>query len=398
MPLAFRREAPPHGRVPMLEERLRIGRDGENDLVVADRRVSRLHARVRLVKGEVVISAEPGALLFVNGKKVPFFALRPRDRVDLLPPDATPPQRLTFENRLHGTFVAPGTSLVEAWLAHPAYLSGGDGPERYGIAAATAPAGHATLPGVDPDTGQRLVVHLGPALGSAAEVERLLRVAARLAGAPHPALAHVLDVAAFPGREGPRVWTAMAFVEGEGADARLAAGPTSAAAVLRMLTPVAYGLAWMHRRGLVHRDVSPANVRVRPDGRGVLLDFDQTRTLGTAVAASRGVIGTPGYVAPEEVLEGGPTLTTAVDVYGLAAVAYALLTGRPPAEGIDTLEAVARAVKAPPRPRDLGVEVPPDLEDLLVDGLSSAPGGRPSAADFARRLEAVRAVLSVEAG
>ena len=396
MPIAFRRDTAPHGRVPMLAERFSIGRDGDSDLVLGDRRVSRVHARTRIVKGEVVISAEGGARIWVNGKHVPLFALQPQDRVDLLPPDA-PPQRLVFENRLHGTFVSPGTSLVESWLSHPAYLAGRDGPERYGVSPATAPPGHATVPGVDPDTGARLAVHLGPAANGAAEVERLLRVAARLAGAPHPALAHVRDAAVFPGRDGPRPWTATAWVEGTGADELLASGPQAPAAVLRLLVPVAYGLAWMHRRGLVHRDVAPSNVRVRPDGQGVLLDFDQARALGTAPAAGRGVIGTPGYVAPEEVLEGGSTLTRAVDVYGLAAVAYALLTGRPPAEGGDTLEVVARAVKPPPRPRDLGLDVPPELEGVVFEGLAAEPDRRPSAIDLARRLESVRADLGVSA-
>jgi hypothetical protein len=392
--LAFRRDGPPSGRVPMLQERFRIGRDAESDLFVPDRRVSRAHARVRMVKGEVMLSAEEGATVFVNGKRVPFFALQPGDRVDLLPPDALPPQRLVFENRLHGAFIPPGTSVVEAWLAHPAFANGSDGPERYGVSAAGAPPQGATVAGVDPATGRRLAVHLGPPL-LGIEVERAFLVAARLAGGAHPGLAHVFDVGAVPHERGPRAWRAIAWVEGRPAADLVAAGPQTVGAVLRALVPVAYALAWLHRRGLVHRDVAPGNVMVSPAGRGVLIDFDQTRLLGTAAPAGAGVIGTPGFVAPEEVLEGSPTLAPAVDVYGLAAVAFALLTGRPPASGADVLETVARSAKAPPRPRDLGVDVPPEVEDLVAEGLASDPAARPSALAFARRLDALRAALGM---
>jgi serine/threonine protein kinase len=379
----------------MLQERLRIGRDGEADLVVSDQRIQRAHARVRMVKGEIVLSAEDGANVFVNGKRVPLFALQPGDRVDLLAPDAPNPQRLVFENRLHGAFVPPGTSLVEAWLAQPAYASGSDGPERFGVAAGGVPATGATVPGIDPGTGARLAVRVGPPL-LGIEVERSMLVAARLAGGPHPAVAHVLDAGVVPSPKGPRTWCAMRWVEGGSAADLVGPVPQTPGRVLRALVPVAYALAWLHRRGLVHRDVAPGNVLLRANGRGVLIDFDQMRLLGTAAPAGRGVIGTPGFVAPEEVLEGTPTIRPAVDVYGLCAVAFALLTGRPPADGADVLETVARSAKPPPRPRDLGVEVPEPLEDLLAEGLAGDPAQRPSAADLARRLEAVRVSFATE--
>jgi hypothetical protein len=394
--LAFRRDGPPFGRVLMLQERFRIGRDGGADLIVADRHVSRAHARVRMVKGEVMLSAEEGALVFVNGKRVPFFALQPGDRIDLLPPDAPLPQRLVFENRLHGAYVSPGTSVVEAWLGLPAFTSGSDGPERFGVATPSVSATGTTVTGVDPATGVRLAVRVGPPLAGAVEVERVLLVAARLAGGPHPGLAHVLDAGAVPSAQGPRAWSATVWVDGRSAADLVAAGPQPVGVVLRALVPVAYALAWLNRRGVVHRDVAPANVLVTPSGRGVLIDYDQARLLGTASPPGRGVIGTPGFVAPEEVLEGSPTLAPAVDVYGLAAVAFALLTGRPPAAGADVLETVARSAKAPPRPTDLGVDVPAEVEDLLAEGLSADPDARPSATALARRLEALRAGLSLD--
>lgn len=375
----------------MLAERFRIGRDGTSDLVVHDLRVSRAHARVRYVKGEVLLSAEEGAHVWVNGQRVPFLALAPGDRVDLLPPGAEPAARLVFENRLHGAFVPPGSSFVAAWMAQPGFHTPGQGPEGYGVAQAAAQAG--TVRGLDPASERPVAVRVGPPLARADDAERGLRALARWAGGHHPALAHLLDTGVLPSPEGPRLWTALAWVEGVTAADLLSQTPLPPAGVLRLLIPVAYGLAWLHRRGLVHRDVSPGNVVAREDGRGVLIDLDRVRLVGVEAPAGRGVTGTPGYVAPEEVLEGSACAPPS-DVYGLCALAYALLTGRAPAEGEDVLETVARAVKAPLRPEALGVSLPDELSALLLDGLATDPAERPSAADVGRRMEAVRADLA----
>lgn len=391
MPLGFRREGPPYGRVAMLDERFKIGRDGGSDLVVHDLRVSRSHARVRYVKGEVLLSAEEGAHIWVNGQYVPFLALTPGDRVDLLPPALEPGVRLVFENRLHNVFVPPGSSFVAAWLAQPGFQAGQHGPERYGVSAKAAT--EAVVRGVDPSSEQPVAVRVGPAIARADDAERALRAVNRWAGGYHPALTHVLDAGLLPSPEGPRLWTALTWVEGLTAADLLSQTPLPPAGVLRLLIPVAYGLAWLHRRGLVHRDVAPGNVVAHVDGRGVLIDLDRVQLLGVGGAAGRGVTGTPGYVAPEEVLEGGPAAAPA-DVYGLCALAYALLTGRAPAEGDNVLETVARAVRTPPRPSALGVSVPDELSALLLDGLAADPAERPSAADVGRRMEAVRADLA----
>ncbi len=394
LPLGFRRAGAPFGFVPMLDDRFRIGREGANDLVVHDLRVSRAHARVRYVKGEVVLAAEEGTSVYVNGRRTPLLALQPGDHVDLLPPDVPGPVRLTFENRLHGAFVAPGTSFVGAWLSLPAFQAGAQGPERYGVAAAAATGAQAR--GIDPATGQEVVERVGELVARGDDAERAVRVLARWAGGPHPALAHVVDLGLLPSRDGPRPWTALAWVEGTTAADLVERAPRPPPDVLRALAPVAYGLDWLSRRGLVHRDVAPGNVLVRPDGRGVLIDLDSARLKGVESGASRGVLGTPGYLAPEEVLEGGAATGSAADVYGLCAVAYALLTGRAPSAGGDLLSTVAQAAYAPLRPGELGVEVPAALEDLLLEGLARDPARRPSAADLARRLEGVRASLAVE--
>jgi serine/threonine protein kinase len=109
----------------------------------------------------------------------------------------------------------------------------------------------------------------------------------------------------------------------------------------------------------------------------------------------RGVVGTPGYVAPEEVARGGAAVGPAADVYGTAAVGYAMLTGAPPVGGGDVLDVLARAGRPPTTPRELGVAVPEALEGALLGALHHDPARRPDAASFVRALAFADASLAV---
>jgi serine/threonine protein kinase len=130
----------------------------------------------------------------------------------------------------------------------------------------------------------------------------------------------------------------------------------------------------------------------------VLIDYGQAVLIDAPGRASSAVVGTPGFIAPEEILEGRSAVSPAVDVYGLAAVGYALLTGRPPALGDDVLSTLSEALREPPRPRDLGVAVPEALEAVLLEGLAADPAARPDAAAFASALEFVGVQVGLGSG
>lgn len=131
--------------------------------------------------------------------------------------------------------------------------------------------------------------------------------------------------------------------------------PTQA---LAWLQQAALGLAQLHRRGYVHRDVKPANFLLRADGTLVLADFGVAARGGERAAGLQQgrVTGTPRYVAPEQ-LQGAPA-TPAADVYGLGVLLHEMLAGRPPFRGETLMEVLAQHLLAVPAP------LPPAFAEL----------------------------------
>jgi serine/threonine-protein kinase len=324
-------------------------------------------------------------------------ALRHGDEIQLAEPDVADTSTLRFENRMGEAFVPPGASLAAAWMAHPAFRDPEHGPARYGEGRALGGRDPARCRVVsEAGTARRLLVKVLGRVRGAEDGDEHLALLRALAGAPHPSLVPVVDGGLAQGAEGPVRWTATVWVEGISLRERLAdEGALEPPAALAVLRDLSAALAWLHGRDVIHRDVSPANVVVTPTGRAVLVDPGQALLVNGAHVPGPGVVGTPGYLAPEAVLAGGAPLTQAVDVYGLAAVGYALFTGRPPATGHDLLEALAQAAAPPTRPRDLGVDLPPPLEAALLSALAPEPRARPSARRFERNLAFAEASLGL---
>jgi tetratricopeptide (TPR) repeat protein len=216
---------------------------------------------------------------------------------------------------------------------------------------------------------------------------RLHREAQAAARLNHPGIAAIHDVL----DEGDRCYIVMEYVEGRSLET-VSQGGLSVEQAVHVAAQLADALAYAHDRGVVHRDVKPANVRLRPDGSAKLLDLgiarvtteidrdaNHTPTTGT-------LHGTPAYMAPE-LLSGSPA-DARTDIYSLGALLFELLAGRPPFPAADFL-ALAVAVTRGPTPsvRALNPSVPADLDAIVTRALARAPADRfQTAASFAATL------------
>ncbi|MFI2436824.1 serine/threonine-protein kinase [Streptomyces sp. NPDC018693] len=186
-----------------------------------------------------------------------------------------------------------------------------------------------------------------------------------------------------------------------------AAGPSLAAAVTsdgggalpghtaRVLgAGLAEALAAVHELGLVHRDVKPSNVLLTVDG-PLLIDFGIARaTDGTASLTSTGVsVGSPGYMAPEQIL--GKGVTGAADVFSLGAVLAYAATGEPPFRGDSSATLLYKVVHEEPELGELGAGV---LREVVEACLAKEPAARPTPGEVARRLAPEGAARLVAAG
>ncbi|MCA8925158.1 MAG: serine/threonine protein kinase [Planctomycetes bacterium] len=160
--------------------------------------------------------------------------------------------------------------------------------------------------------------------------------------------------------------------------------PTRAAQVLEQLADAVQAL---HDAGVLHRDIKPDNVVLRLDGVPVLLDFGTAKDLrGETLTRTGDFLGTPEYVAPEEVgLTDRTRLTPAADVYGLGALLYYLLTGRPPFSGSPLLVLEAVQHQDPTWPRDLDPGVPEGIDAICRKAMAKDPTQRYPTAQALRR-------------
>ncbi len=234
---------------------------------------------------------------------------------------------------------------------------------------------------------------LAPGLFDAQETrQRFLREARIQARLTHPNLLALLDA----GFVGDRPFLVTEVVEGGSLRDVLdrARAPMPVLEAVRIAGEIAAGLAHAHEQQIVHRDLKPENVLMTSDERAKVADFGLARVASEAPSTAAGIVlGTPGFVAPE-VLDGEPA-TAAADLYALGAVLYELLTGASPFPAEDVGERLRLQSRGEfAEPGRLRAGLPSELESLVVQCLGRDPVGRPTAAEFGRRLEALRSTLS----
>ncbi|WP_169980874.1 serine/threonine-protein kinase [Tautonia rosea] len=224
--------------------------------------------------------------------------------------------------------------------------------------------------------------------------DRVAREAGTLAKLDHPGIVRVLDAGEADGVP----FLAMEWVEGGDLAARLRSGPLRPREAATLARELAGAVAEAHGRGIIHRDVKPSNVLIGPDGAPRLTDFGLAREheAASALTSVGRVLGTPGFMPPEQVDPHFGPVGPRSDVYGLGATLYAMLTGLPPFRGASPIGVLRQVVEREPVPvRLLEPSVPLALEAICRRCLAKRPGRRYASAealadDLGRFLEGRR--------
>jgi eukaryotic-like serine/threonine-protein kinase len=171
----------------------------------------------------------------------------------------------------------------------------------------------------------------------------------------------------------------LEYLDGGGLDKRLNGTPWPARRAAELIEAVARGVAEAHRMGIVHRDLKPANILLTSDGTPKVTDFGVAKSLNsdTGLTKTDSIMGSPGYMAPEQAEGKTRSVGPLADVYALGAILYELLTGRPLfrcATALETLEQVKTTEPVPPSKLVPGVSR--DLETIALKCLNKEPGKR----------------------
>jgi serine/threonine protein kinase len=147
-----------------------------------------------------------------------------------------------------------------------------------------------------------------------------------------------------------------------------------------ILTQVATGLESAHAAGVIHRDLKPSNVLVGERGAVKIIDFGLATTgISEGLTATGAILGTPHYMAPEQLR--GKHFDARTDIYSLGALAYHLVTGRPPFSGDNAIAIGFAHLSEPPvPPSQLRKDVPPALEAAILAALAKSADDRPATA------------------
>jgi serine/threonine protein kinase len=253
---------------------------------------------------------------------------------------------------------------------------------------------------------------LGGEQASTATLERFQREASLLASIDHPGIVPVYEVGAVDGQP----FYSMALVEGGSLQQRLQTqGPLEPRVAARLIRQVAEAVQHAHENNVIHRDIKPHNILLQvperkprdspaetatgsvptiitasraPESSPRLTDFGLARTREGGGSVTGEQLGTPSYMAPEQAAGQVREIGPATDVYGLGAVLYCALTGRPPFQSSSAMETMRQVLEQEPVPlRQLNPAVPHDLETVCLKCLEKTASRRyASAQELAEEL------------
>jgi uncharacterized protein (DUF433 family) len=247
---------------------------------------------------------------------------------------------------------------------------------------------------------------LGGSGAGSAMLSRFRLEAEAVARLQHPGIVQIHEV----GEHGGQPYFSLEYVAGGSLALKLDGTPLPAGKAAALVERLAIAVQHAHGHGIVHRDLKPANVLLAPreqEGAAAdegtswgrfepkIADFGLAKFLEVDRGQTRSgdVLGTPGYLAPEQAAGRGKAIGPACDIYALGAILYELLTGRPPFRGENPLETLLQVLDQEPVPvRQVNPQVPRDLETICLKCLRKEPGQRYASAtalaDDLRRFQA----------
>jgi len=251
----------------------------------------------------------------------------------------------------------------------------------------------------DPTLRREVAIKLmHPALAAhPAARDRFIREARAAAAVRHDHVVPIYHV----GEDAGTPYLVMPLLAGESLEERLARGPLPPAEVTRVGREAALGLAAAHAKGMIHRDVKPANLWLETsEGRVKVLDFGLARAADASdhLTAAGVVLGTPAYMAPEQA--DGREVDARADLFSLGAVLYRCATGTPAFDG-NSITAILRSAAEhhPPPPHEANPTIPVPLSALIMRLLAKRPAERPvSATAVADELASTSTAATSTAG
>ncbi len=204
------------------------------------------------------------------------------------------------------------------------------------------------------------------------EAGRFRMEAEAAAALAHPNIVSIYEVGITDGS----AWLCMQYIEGPNLKQYIDSHKITPAEAVRLTRIIAMGVSHAHQRGVLHRDLKPANVLMDNHQQPYVTDFGLAKLTkyDTDVTQSGTILGTPGYMSPEQAAGKVRNLTVATDVYGLGALLYALLTGDAPFTGDSSIHILRRVVEEPvTSPRFKNTEVDRDLETICLKCLEKSP-------------------------
>ncbi|TWT53040.1 Serine/threonine-protein kinase PknB [Rubripirellula amarantea] len=207
-----------------------------------------------------------------------------------------------------------------------------------------------------------------------AMLDRFDAEAKAIAKLQHENIVRIYEV----GEHDDHPYFSLEFIKGATLGDLIRSNPMTPSEAARVLESVARGLQYAHEQNIIHRDIKPANILLTSDGTPKISDFGLAREIerDQSLSITGAVVGTPGYMAPEQA-RAATDIGPAADIWGMGAMLYAMLTGRAPFVGSNPGESVMMLLREEPVPPSrLRIKIPKDLETICLKCLEKDPSRR----------------------